>query len=70
MKKILILGGAGFIGFNIATYLVTKKRTIKLLLQIIYQEEKWMILFELEIIMKMYFIEGDFTKEEDLRLKN
>ena len=40
MKKVIILGGAGFIGLNIAKYLIANKN-IKLLSLIISQEEKW-----------------------------
>ena len=63
MKKVIILGGAGFIGLNIARYLI-KNRNYEITIADNLSRGKMDSYME-EILSEqnVNFIEGDFTKE-------
>ena len=63
MKKVIILGGAGFIGLNIARYLI-KNRNYKITIADNLSRGKMdSYMKEILINKNVNFIEGDFTKE-------
>ena len=73
MKKILLLGGAGFIGFNIAKYL-SKKSGYKITIADNFFRAGGKIDSSLQALIDMYnikIVSGDFTKEDNFsKLEN
>jgi nucleoside-diphosphate-sugar epimerase len=67
MKKILILGGAGFIGFNLATQLQKKEDYHVTIADNLSRGKMDGKLSELIKNNNIDFIEGNFTKEEDFK---
>ena len=65
MKKILILGGAGFIGFNLAKHLQKKENYIVTIADNLSRGQMDDHLVNLLKNENVNFIEGDFTKEDD-----
>ena len=62
MKKVLILGGAGFIGFNIANYLSSNKEYQITIADNFSRGKNDAYLEELLSKDNVFLIEGDFTK--------
>ena len=68
MKKVLILGGAGFIGFNIANYLSSNKEYQITIADNFSRGKNDAYLEELLSKDNVFLIEGDFTKFEAFSL--
>ena len=67
MKKVIILGGAGFIGLNIAKYLVEKRSYEITIADNLSRGKMDSYLKEIIANEKVDFIEGDFTKESTFK---
>ena len=67
MKKVIILGGAGFIGLNIAKYLVEKRSYEITIADNLSRGKMDSYLKEIIANEKVDFIEGDFTQESTFK---
>jgi UDP-glucose 4-epimerase len=67
MEKILIIGGAGFIGMNLARYLIKNKNVDLTLADYEFNRDN-LEYFSIEEISKINFIKNDFTKFESFEL--
>ena len=63
MKKVIILGGAGFIGLNIARYLIKNRNYKNTIADNLSRGKMDSYMKEILINEDVNFIEGDFTKE-------
>ena len=63
MKKVIILGGAGFVGLNIAKYLISKKNYKITIADNLSRGKMDYYLEEIIANDNVDFVEGDFTKE-------
>ena len=68
MKKVIILGGAGFIGLNIAKYLIAKKNYKITIADNLSRGKMDSYLEEIISYENVDFIEGDFTKKSSLKV--
>jgi nucleoside-diphosphate-sugar epimerase len=63
MKKVIILGGAGFIGLNIARYLIKNRKYEITIADNLSRGKMDFYMEEILLNENVNFIEGDFTKE-------
>ena len=67
MKKVIILGGAGFIGLNIAKYLIAKKNYKITIADNLSRGKMDSYLEKIISYENVDFIEGDFTKKSSFK---